>query len=229
MHELNQHFFPAEKQIRISGVLEPTQDPYQSVRDPDIKGRFDFDFKANVLNASKLALQQGLRELMGIYVSPLAIEAGISTPETIYRLLRDFGKALGQDPDAYLQEPFPGASKPPILAEEAITMIMDSQMPEGPPMEGAPAHLQKLQAFTEVDEFGFLTPDQVKLFQLYMEEIARQARAAQQQTALAEAAGDTNTNGGEAPGETPEMAPPMANQNELIDESLPTAGGGGSQ
>ena len=53
----------------------------------EIKGRFRFEFKANVFNASKQALQQSLQALLSTYVSELAFQLGLITPSGAYRLM----------------------------------------------------------------------------------------------------------------------------------------------
>jgi hypothetical protein len=231
MHRLNQNFLTQEKQIRIGGFVKPGEDPYKIIRPQDIAGEFDFDFTANVLNSSKVALQQGLEQLMGLYVTPLALQLGLSTPATIYRLLRDYGKAVGQNPDAYLQQPAPGSDLPPILVEEALTLILQGEMPQGPPLEGYEQHLQKLIEFQKTEEFGYLqTPEQLQLYRGYLEEVARaaqQARVAAQRAAAAEQFGPQGNGQPRRPGEA--TGATLVNENELLDESLPTAGGGGAE
>lgn len=51
-----------------------------------------------------------------------------------------------------------------ITAEEAISQIMNSQVPDGEPMEGAIEHMQTLQRFTQQKEFGFLSENQVEIY-----------------------------------------------------------------
>ncbi|MEE8327059.1 MAG: hypothetical protein V3R58_08505 [candidate division NC10 bacterium] len=228
MHRLNKVHLTKEKVIRISGFPEPGTDPYQTISPEDIKGDFDFDFVANVLNSSKTALQQGLESLMGLYVTPLAIQMGISTPDTVYRLLRAFGKAVGQDPDQYLQRPAPGSDLPPILAEEALTLLIQGEIPTGPALEGTQAHLQKLIEFTKTPEFQLLdSPEKMGLFRGYLEELGRRVQAEAQQARLAQAAEQfgPQQNGD---GRVGQDAQTPVGPNELLDEGLPTAGGGGN-
>jgi hypothetical protein len=233
MHRLNQHFLSREKKFRVTGYMQPNEEPYREIKDPaEIAGDYQFDFGANVMNSSKTALQEGLQQLMALYISPVAIQAGIVNAETIYRLLRDFGNAVGQNPDAYLTPPRPGSQEPPILAEEAITAIMSNEMPAGVPLEGAVIHLQKLQEFAQSENFAFLqAPEQVQLFKQYFEEIQRQAQREQRMAELAEASQMLGGNGAGAPSgppQRPQMQPPLVQENELISEDLPTAGGGGA-
>jgi hypothetical protein len=233
MHRLNQHFLTQEKKFRVMGYMQPGEEPYREIKDPaEIAGDFQFDFGANVMNSSKAALQEGLQQLMAMYISPVAIQAGIVNAETIYRLLRDFGNAVGQNPDAYLTPPRPGSQEPPILAEEAISMIMSGEMPIGQPLEGAVMHLQKLQEFAQSENFGLLkAPEETQLFRQYFEEVQRQAQREQRMAELAQASQMTGGNGQAGPAGAPKRGQPQAvlQENELVDESLPSAGGGANQ
>lgn len=234
-HTLNQAFLPKNKQYLITGYKEKPEDPYGMVSGPEkIRGAFMFDFSANALNTSKEALQGALDYLIGLYVSPLAIQMGISKPDGIFRLMRDAGRARGQDPDKYISPPTPEAYEPPIFVEEAIDIIMSGGIPQGAPAEGAEKHLAKLQEFTQSDEFGHMDMDQHVLGVLkpYMERVAqRLMQERQQQMLLAAAAqmGQGGQPGKPGPAGQPQpgaQATPMVQGGELIDETLPGAGGG---
>lgn len=234
IHTLNQAFLPKNKQIRITGNVDPGKDPYRSVGPDDLRGDYMFDFSANALNTSKEALQMALQQMMGTYVSELNIMLGIIQPEGVYRLQRDWGKALGPDPDKYLSPPSPGALQAPIFVEDALAMIFDGQMPQGSPAEGAAVHLQKLMEFTQSDEFGMMpTEHVVGVFRPYMEQVARQAQQEMQQQQLLAAAQQFGQQA-QQPGKSgPKAAPqgggqaqPAIQGGELLDETLPGAGGG---
>ena len=237
VNTLNQYFLPENKEIRIIGVKQPHEDPYHTITSRDeIKGRFRFEFKANVFNSSKGMLQQSLQNLLAAYVSPLAIQLGLINEQGVYRLLRDYGRAWGQDSDKYLSEPAPGLMKPRLFAEEAISIIMQTVVPDGMPAEpgGAIEHLQKLQAFVNTDNFGLLTSDQVGIFRGWLGQIANLAQAQVRQQQAAAAAQQFQQGGGDG-GRPPEQVPdvegnpPLSGGGELLDESLPSAGGGGVQ
>ena len=235
IHELNQQFLPKDKQFRVFGVDRPGEDPYDEVKDRDeIKGRFQFTFSANVLNASKQAMQEALGSLASLYISPLTLQLGMIDGPGIYRLLRDIGKAQGQDPDRYLVEPEPGAMKEKIFAEDAIQQIMNSEIPNGVPAEGAAGHLRRLVEFERSIHFGLLSPNQVQIYQGYKQITERLAQDEERRRqALADAAGQFGQGGGQ-PGRPPEgpgpsLEQPQVSGGELLDESLPTAGGGGTQ
>ncbi len=240
IHTLNQFFLPDKKEIRIIGVTQPHKDPYQTITNRDeITGRFRFEFKANVFNASKQALQQSLQNLLATYINPLAIQLGFLDQEGAYRLFHDFGKAWGQDPDRYLREPQPGVLAPKLFAEEALSIIMQTVVPDGQPAEtGGPIqHLQKLQEFVSSDQIGLLTPAQLDILRGYMAQIANLAQAQMRQQQIMQSAQQFQRGsgpageGGRPPEQVPQVEgnPPISGGGELLDESLPSAGGGGSQ
>jgi hypothetical protein len=184
---------------------------------------------------------------MGVYVSQLALELGVIEPDGLYRLLRDFGQAHGQDPDKYLTAPSPDSLQPKIFAEQAISEILNGRLPAGVPAEGAQAHMERLQQFVNEDSFvnaqtgveepsfGLMTPAMITTFRGYMQTVAeRVALDARRAKALA-AAQQFQQGGGGVGGRPPEGGPgpstsnpQLSSGNELIDESLPTAGGGGN-
>ena len=229
MHELNQHFLPDKKKFRVVGIKEPNEDPYREiVSSEEIAGRFKFDFSVNVMNASKLALQMSLEKLMGVYVNPLMLQLGIIDPDGIYRLARDWGRANGQEPEKYIGPPSPEAMLEPITWVDAVTKIINGEMPMGRPQEGAQAHLDALIQFTQTDEFGYLGhPDQVALFNTYLQKVRERVKFEQ----VAASAGQMGGGAGGAPpgpGQPPNLGPPQVQGDELLDETLPTAGGGGN-
>ena len=237
IHTLNQAFLPKNKQYLIAGYGDPSKDPYGVIDGPEkLAGAFMFDFSANALNTSKEALQASLQSLLGIYVSELALTLGVIQPDGIYRLLRDYGKALGPDPDKYLSPPSPTALQPKLFAEEAIAMMMEGQLPQGGPAEGAQEHFAKLEQFTQSDEFGFMPIEHVEtLLKPYMERIAQQMIQEQQMQQLMAAAQQFGQRV-QQPGKTGPAAGPQApggmpqvQGGELVDETLPGAGGGANQ
>ena len=232
-HALNEVFLPKDKQYAITGYTDPKKDPYVKLEGPpSITGKFLFNFSANTLNTSKEALQAALQALMGVYVTQLAIQLGITKPDGAYRLLRDYGKAMGQDPDKYLDPPTPEAVLPGIIAEEAIAEIMGGKMPEGKPLEGTEKHFELLAEFSKSDEFTLLDAAHVSLFRAYFEQVAQNAAKERQNQALLAAAAQFQGAGQPAGLTGPPAGPQPADQaaqlgpGELLDESLPGAGGG---
>lgn len=235
MHELNQAFLPPKKQYRIAGVPEPGTDPYRTLDDPTaIRGRFEFDFKANVMNTSRAVQSQIMQGLAGTLINALTMQLGIVDPAKIYTILRDLVKSQGQDPDKYMNRPPGFTEAPSILAEEAMLSILNGQMPQGAPMEGAQAHLQKLLAFQQDDRFGLLTAGSLALYKNYLQQVALLAQQQAQQQAILHAAQQFSQRAGQQQGQPgqssvgPQMGQPAVEAGELLDESLPTAGGGAS-
>ncbi len=238
VHGLNQIFLPAKKKIRVIGLKAAGEDPYLELGRGDVSGTFEFIFGANVLNASKAALQQSIDALMLASVSELTLQTGIMTVDGLYKLLREKYIAHGQDPDKFLSLPSPTANKRRIFAEEAISQIIDGEIPDGEPAEagGAMEHAQKLAAFTQDDNFGILTPEHVEIFKAYLQEVSEKAALQQEQQQMLEAArnvGGAGGGGGQV-GRPPEGPPQSADldaplqSGELRDETLPGAGGGGN-
>lgn len=236
MHELNQVFLPRDKQYRVAGVSKLNEDPYRTVQDPAmIRGRFQFDFIANAMNTSKEAMQESLDALGAKIFNPLMIQLGIAKPEGAYQWARDSAKALGQDPDKYLTPPSPESNLPPMFAEEVISAIMQGNLPECRPAETNPQdHLKKLMEYFGSDYFGYLTPAQVQIFNAYMA-LTRQRLAAQAQQQQVMAAAQQFQQGAQGQGVPgPQGTAPIdtsqapLQRNELADESLPGAGGGGN-
>ncbi len=232
-HGLNEEFLPDEKKFMLCGPIDPRKSPYASVKRSEIRGKYRMTFSQNALNTTKEALQESLEAMMAAFVSPLFIQLGLIKPDGIYRLARDWGRAKGPDPDKYLSPPTPGAMEPPISFEEAILQIMDGVLPRGTPMEGTEAHFQKLQEFSQSDEFGYLEEPHIPLFRAYLQQVAELLAQEQAAMALAQAAqqfgdgmkkpGMPGPAGAAQPGA---QAMPPVQGAELLDESLPGAGGG---
>lgn len=241
IHDLNCAFLPKDKQIRVSGLKSPHEDPFMTIEGRNkIDGQFEFSFNANAFNTSKAMMQQSLMQLAGAYFSPLFVQAGIVKPDNIYALGRDLGKAFGVDVNKYLTAPSPEADLPPITAPDAITAIMANQMPYGRPAEGSQAHLEALAQFFQSDEFGMLTPKQTEAFGAYAKQVMERLMGEQMQAMMAQAAAQYQQGGQGQPGGDPggaptQNAPPDPNApppqvsggGELMDETLPGAGGGG--
>jgi hypothetical protein len=234
MHELNQHLFPEEKQIRVLGIVEPGENPYPIiVRKSDLAGgRFVFDFRASILNSSKQAQQNGLEQMLAMLVNPLMIQLGIVGPDEIFKMVRDVAKARGVAPDRYLKEPTPGAGRPRITANEAISVILDHMLPDGTPAEPtAQDHLTQLQAFMNDKKenlFGLFDQSQLNIWKSWLmqvmqlvvqeqgqEEIAKLTEGFQQQFGAQGGGG----NGAVTP---VDQGQPPVGPGELIDESLPS-------
>lgn len=239
MHGLNLRFLSDEKKIRVIGFHTQDKDPYFTIRPVDIEGDFIFTFSANVFNSSKQALQSSLQTLFSLFVNPLMLQMGLIDSQGVFKLARQIGKAFGQDADQILNAPSPQAIEQKITAEEAVSTILDTKIPSGIPMEagGAQEHFLKLKAFIDSDEVALMTPPQQEIMSAYMQQIVQRAQIELQQQQIVQAASQRGGGGGggngQGPGRPPEpggAAPdtgnPPLNQNELLDETLPGAGGG---
>lgn len=244
VHEMNRRFLPPGKVVRVVGFQPEGERVYETIGDRNaLGGAYTFEFKANAFNTSRQALQMGLGAVMPIHMSPLAFQLGITTPETAYRLIRDFDNAHGLDPDSYTNPPTAEAMKPRILAEEAITAIMQGQAPYGVPLEpgGWAEHLEKLLAFTQTEQFGFLDPamglvgpEALERFKGWVAEVRQRMLADARRQAVLQAAAEVSGQGGGqgGPPGTPQSAadaqanPQISGGAEMLDESMPSAGGG---
>ena len=112
---------------------------------------------------------------------------------------------------------------------------MDTEIPSGQPAEigGWVEHLQGLVEFAQSEGFGLLKEQQIQIFGEYLRRVQEQALLQQQQQQLAQAAAQQQPQG--QPGRPPEQLPENPNQqpavqgSELLDETLPGAGGGAVQ
>ena len=235
-HGLNEVFLPKKKKFMLCGYIDPRKDPYMEIDSPTaIKGKFRMTFSQNALNTSKEALQGALESAMGVAITPLMIQLGITKPDGAYRLVRDYIRSKGPDPDRYISPPTPGAMEPPLNVEDAILLIMDGVLPRGTPMEGTEQHFQKLQEFSQSDEFGYLGPEQMPLFRAYLQQVGELLAQERAAMAMAQAAADFNKGvakpgmPGPAAGPQDMGGTPMLQGAELADETLTGAGGGANQ
>jgi hypothetical protein len=241
-HELNQIFLPKEKQFRISAGLTKETDPYVTVGSrEDIQGRFLFEFGASILNTNRALATSALQEMFGVLINPLLFQLGIVGPENVYNLCSDWIRARGQDPIKYItsptNDPFGNIAK--ISVEDALASILQGYFPYGSPMEGIEAHVMKLQEFAANPQYvDVLNANQVQLFGQYSATKIYELQQFQQQQQLMQAAaqmqqevgGGPGQGGGKAATQPPPNTGPGGNAKvqggELLDESLPSAGGG---
>jgi hypothetical protein len=230
MHELNQVFLqPGKKYKVLTG--KPSQDPYRTLDDVGkIQGRFQFEFKANVLNSNKAIKSQVLTQLASTYVNGMTIQMGLVSPSTVYNLLSDFGKANGQDPTRYLVEPAEGLAGPTISAEAAVAQISEGLMPDGWPAEGPMKHLEAIQEMQQNGDYriAMLTEGSKALFDAYLKRISQLAQREQAMMQMAQQAQQFAQGQGGAPNQAGggDNAQQPVGQNELMDETMPSGGGG---
>lgn len=237
MHVLNQAYLSPNKQYRVMGMQEPGKDPYRVLDDPSkIRGRFQFEFKANSLNTNKAMKSQILQQGMSVSVNGLTMQAGLMNPEKIYNLLRDWWEANGQDPHKYLAQPSADVDKPKLTAEEALSVIFNGFIPDGIPAEGTQAHLQKIQTIIQQQRVMFGQAEQAML-QKWMASLQARLQQEQQLAAMAQQfaqmqAGSGGGGGGAQPGEGSGQgagAQPFMGPNQVADEmSLSGVNGGGA-
>lgn len=226
-HEMNQRLLPDNKKILITKNLDPSEDPYQMISDKSkIQGKFQFRFSANILNTSKAAMQQAMQSIMGIGISEIALQLGIIDQDGIYRLVRDFVKSWGQDPNDYFNKPQPTSDLQKISGEEALLSILNGSMPGGIPANGWVNHLNEIQAYINAPEFAAMEDKHLELLNQYLQIVSAHAQQEQQTQQRLQAARrfqsqmqqQTAGGGEQAPAQTPDMAPQQLSPNEMIRE-----------
>lgn len=239
-HELNQVFLPKNKQFRISTGATPEKNPYITIKDREqIKGRFQFEFGASILNTNRALATAALQDMLGVLVNPLLFQLGIVTPANIFTLLSDYIKARGQDALKYITSPTndPFATGAKISVEDAIMSIMNNFYPIGGTMEPLPDHLQKLEAFvSDPENLNVFTEQQTRMLGQYaaarvaeMEQMLQQQQMMENAAMMQKQVGGSGTTGPaaqQAPPNTGVGGNPPVQGREMLDESLPGAGGG---
>jgi len=242
-HELNQIFLPKAKQFRISSGMTKEANPFVTVGSrEEITGRFMFEFGASILNTNRALATSALQDMFGVLVNPLLFQLGIVSPTNVHTLLSDWIRARGQDPQKYITSPTndPFGDMVKISAEDALLTIVNNYYPYGRPMEPLIEHLRKLQEFvSDKKNMDLLTPSQVQMLSQYSaERVSELQQQMQQQQLMANAAlmqqsmggGEGQEAGKAATASNPPNTGPGGNAkvqgNEMLDESLPGAGGG---
>jgi len=232
-HELNQAFLPPKKQYRIASMTHPGSNPYRTLDDPSkIRGRFQFDFKANSLNTSKASQAQILQTLGPILFNGMTFQMGTANKETFYTWEKKLVTALGQDPNELVLAPSEDSKKPKLTADQVVWTIYQGQMPQGLPQEGAQAQLQIFQDFLMTPESKQLDQGCRVLLKQWMTTLQRilaeQQQMAQhaQQFALMQSGGGGGAGGQQSQGDGSGATAQPQGPGQLTDESLPTAGGG---
>ena len=227
MHRLNRRFLPDQKEIRIIGKGEQGEEAYTTINRNDLDADIDFEFKATLINTNKQTLSASLDKIIAMAITPFAMQAGLIDLDTMYTLLRDATKALDLDPDKYWKRPPQQMQGPALLAEEVISLIKANEIPKGKPLENPEEHVQKLAAFMQSDQFGFLNETQAVILKEWIIAIAQ--RMAQQQALMQAMAQFQQSNGGGqgqlpgppgTPGATGTAANPQTQGDNLIDQSI---------
>jgi hypothetical protein len=202
--ELDQAFLEPGKEFRVLGQQESGQGVFDKIESSDeLSGRYLFDFQATMLQANPQIQQSLATAVLSTMVSPLMMQLGIVTPEEIYNMASDFLKAHKKsDIHRFIKKPQAlEVGGPRITAEEAISMVMNGDMPEGTnTVEPLDQHLQKLiqfvtqgkivtdGPFAAVNQFGLLPPQSVLLLKAYIRKLQGILQQQQQQQAVQQAA-----------------------------------------
>lgn len=239
MHELNVAFLPPNKYYKVVGAQNMGEGAYKTLDDPGkLKGRFQFDFKANVLNTNRAMHSQVMQQLDAMLINGLTMQLGIVTPDTVYTLLTETIKSMGEDPDKLkLQKPMGVTGGPSITAHEALAAILDGELPDEPPAEGAIKHLQDFMAVVqEAKDAGVLQEGSLSLIQVYMKRLMQMAQQEQQQMAMAQMAqqfqggdgqsGSQPGSGGQPPQSQGPAGNPPIQGSEMMAEDMSGGGGG---
>src|SRR3990167_3101152 len=225
-HLLNTRFLKKRKQYLASGKLQEHEDPYREIADPqDIAIPIAWDWQPTLLNTNKGLVQQALQAIGMAVFNPLSFQLGTTGAEQYYNWQKDLIQAGTLDPLRYITKP-PGVTDgPKLMAEEAIIQITSGQpIPANAgPQEPAPEHLQKLQQWSQSDEFGMLQPHFVPLFTDWLSrvtEIIQQQMMAQQIAGAAQEFSNALGNSGSGQGSQPTMgeAPGMQAEQGSADE-----------
>lgn len=231
MHRLNRRYLSDRKQIVMIGLAKQGEDPYKEIQSKEIDADIDFEFKATMLNTNKQILGQVLQQSLALAASPIALQAGLVTPEQLYNLYYDLYKAQDLDPDRYVKKPMGLPPGPKLTAEEVFTMIVEGDMPMGSPAEPPQEHLQKLMQMAQTPPtnafFAMFSPERKQMFQQWAMQIQQMIMLMmQQQMMMAQAAGGGGGNGKEGPGGVESEQNPDTGANapvqpgEFIDGSL---------
>ena len=232
MHRLNQRYLPKEKEVRVFGQEAKGEEAYAVIGPEHTNADVDFDFKATMLNTNKQMVAQSLQESAALLWSPLAIQAGIVTEEEVYNLCVDYTKSKDQPSYRYTRKPPAVESGPKILAEEAFSAIIASELPVGAPLEPPEEHLQKFIGFQQSQPLTFASfdPSQLAAYQGWIMQVRtiifQQQRKMMMMQAAAQTMGNGNGGGGGGPGGAPGIISsdtggnPPVQPGEAIDESL---------
>src|SRR3990167_8256501 len=128
IHTLNGKHLPRKKEFLIAGKPVGHEDAYGFVNQAsDLEIPVIFDFEATLLNTNKGLVSQALMGLGAALVNPLMLQAGLIDREGMYRWAYDLIHANQLDPGRYLKRPAGVPEGPRLLAEEAISLLLQNQ------------------------------------------------------------------------------------------------------
>jgi len=232
-HELNQAFLPPNKQYRIASMTQPGKNPYRKLDDPGkIRGRFQFEFKANSLNTNKATQGQAIQGLMPIVFNGMTFQMGLTDKDKLYTVLRKLIASAGQEPNDWLNSGTSDGDKPKLTADQVLFNVVQGYLPQGVPQEGAQAQAQIFQDFLLTPEYAQLHPGSKVLLNQWMGKLQQMVAQQQQMAAQAQAFAQMQMGGGGGPsapqgGGGAGDGMTMTNQGpgQVNDESLPGAKG----
>lgn len=234
IHELNQRFLPVKKQYQLIEPDKHGKTVYAKIDNiENISGRMKFKFKAGIFNTDKQMAQEVLQTLMQVLINPMTLQMGVVTPQQVHNLLTDFIKLLQQEPTRYLVSPPEQDQKYIITAGEAIGWLNMGRLPVNTaPAEGPEQHLKIIMQWARQPENELLSEHIKQTVNAYLTQLNVQLQQQQQQQQLLQAAqqfnqavgpqGRPGPQGGLMPNTGMSGNPPMG-QNELLNESLPSA------
>lgn len=229
MWQLDRALLPEEKSFRVLGVTGRGESEVTIRRKEDLSGDLELDFQANILNSSKVAMQQAMETMLQLMLNPLTLQTGITDPEGIYRVMADYLRALGQQPEKYLKKPAPQSDQPRIFARDALTWIGRGMKPFGVPAEGSYAqHLEELDGLlsTKLADGRILAealaPAERELLRAYVQETQQRSQQEQQQAQLQQQAGELRTQLTQQGSGTEQQ--PLVEGQSGVDGSLPSTG-----
>ena len=228
IHALNTRHLPRKKEYLVAGKPLDHEDAYGMIDDPqEIAIPIAFDFQATLLNTNKGLVSQALMAVGSALVSPLFFQLGLVTPEHVYNWGKDLIQANTLDPARYLQRPQGMPEGPRLMAEEAIGLLLQGQMPQGATLEPPEQHYQKVLQWTQSPEFALLNPAFVPLLQQYLQMLQQQIQQMMQQQQMMQAAAQLSQamgqGGGQGGVDTTMQAPDTQMQAPTMAESM---GGG---
>lgn len=124
----------------------------------------DFELTANSVSSNKAIERDTANMLLNIMQNPLALQAGLVTPQNLYNVYRNLlQKAEIKDIDAYITRP-EGTEQSPYTAKDELTMILGGVKP---PIYLLDRHGEKLaffDAFENSDDLSWYGPEQLELY-----------------------------------------------------------------
>lgn len=208
IHRLNRRYLPPKKELRVIGQSDPGHEPYLTITPDHIDADVDFEFQATLLNTNKQVVAQSLAEIMGLLVSPVAIQLGLVDAGRIYTLFRDSIKSRDMDPDKYLSRPPASVLGPRYSAEDILSMILAGETPSAMagPLEPIQEHIQKLVAFVQGNDIGYFNENQTMVLKAWMDRMLLLLQQQMQEQAMLQAAAQfqqEQKQGSEGPGGAP--------------------------